>query len=57
MLIIIIMIIIITSWVFQLGNSKQHYYFPTYVDQEVFWRGVSLRCMWVLSKSLHNVYE
>jgi len=51
------MIIIITSWVFQLGNSKQHYYFPTYVDQEVFWRGVSLCCMWVLSKSLHNVYE
>jgi len=53
----IIMIIIITSWVFQLGNSNQHYYFPTYVDQEVFRRGVSLHCMWVLSMSLHNVYD
>lgn len=42
---------------FQLGNSNQHYYFPTYVDQEVFWRGVSLHCMEVLSKSLHNVYD
>lgn len=30
---------------------------PTYVDQEVFWRGVSLHCMWVLSMSLYKVYD